>query len=56
MSELHWKFSGHLSADEQHIKAYRSEVDGKGVQVEIVTPVLRDYGGPKDKEEGAPAR
>jgi hypothetical protein len=48
VSELQWKFSGHLAMDKQYIKTYRSEVDGKGVRVEIVTPVLRDYGGPKD--------
>ena len=49
MSELlKWEFSRHVAASKKHIKAYRSEVDGKGVQAEIVTPVLRDYGGPKD--------
>ena len=50
---MKWQFSHHISMDDKHIGAYRSKIDGVSVQAEIVTPVLADYGGPKEfgKEE-----
>jgi hypothetical protein len=37
--EMHCSFSG----TEQHMLLYRSEFMGRGVQMEIVTPVINDF-------------
>lgn len=43
-----WKKVFHLSGSKYHSSLYTSNYKGKKLQKEVHTPVLQDYGGPKD--------
>lgn len=47
-NKIDWKMIHHMSGSKYHSALYRSEFMGKKIQCEKHTPVLRDYGGPKD--------
>ncbi len=46
--EFKWQMVSSISHDDAHVRKYRTEHRGLTLCMEIYTPILADYGGPKE--------
>lgn len=45
---INWQLKLHLHGEKYHSRLYRAKYKGFGIQMEVHTPVLKSFDGPKD--------
>lgn len=45
---IDWQLKLHLNGEKYHSRLYRAKYKGFGIQMEVHTPVLKSFDGPKD--------
>lgn len=45
---INWQLKLHLNGEKYHSRLYRAKYKGFGIQMEVHTPVLKSFDGPKD--------
>lgn len=45
---INWQLKLHLNGEKYHSRLYRAKYKGFGIQMEVHTPVLKRFDGPKD--------
>lgn len=45
---INWQLKLHLNGEKYHSRLYRAKYKGFGIQMEVHTPVLKSFDGPKN--------